>query len=142
MRLQRGQGRVIERALHPRPVPEDGAGHEPAEPQGWLRGEYLMVEITEVRVSLRNDDKLKAFVSITLNDSFVVRGLKIIRGNSGLFVAMPSRKRPDGQHQDLAHPINDVTRKYLTEKVMAEYERELAHPTAHPHSNNEEQHAY
>jgi stage V sporulation protein G len=101
-----------------------------------------MVEITEVRVSLRNDDKLKAFVSITLNDSFVVRGLKIIRGNSGLFVAMPSRKRPDGQHQDLAHPINDVTRKYLTEKVMAEYERELAHPSTHPHSNNEEQHAY
>ena len=101
-----------------------------------------MVEITEVRVSLRNDDKLKAFVSITLNDSFVVRGLKIIRGNSGLFVAMPSRKRPDGQHQDLAHPINDVTRKYLTEKVMAEYERELAHPSVHPHHTNEEQHAY
>jgi stage V sporulation protein G len=87
-----------------------------------------MVEITEVRVSLRNDDKLKAFVSITLNDSFVVRGLKIIRGNSGLFVAMPSRKRPDGQHQDLAHPINDATRKYLTEKVMAEYQRELTQP--------------
>ena len=88
-----------------------------------------MIEITEVRVSLRNDDKLKAFVSITLNDSFVIRGLKIIRGNSGLFVAMPSRKRPDGQHQDLAHPINDATRKYLTEKVMAEFERELAHPS-------------
>ena len=87
-----------------------------------------MIEITEVRVSLRNDDKLKAFVSITLNDSFVIRGLKIIRGNSGLFVAMPSRKRPDGQHQDLAHPINDVTRKYLTEKVMHEYERELKEP--------------
>jgi len=97
-----------------------------------------MVEITEVRVSLRNDDKLKAFVSVTLNDSFVVRGLKIIRGNSGLFVAMPSRKRPDGQHQDLAHPINDATRKYLTEVVMAEYERELKNPTAHVH--NEEQH--
>ena len=90
-----------------------------------------MVEITEVRVSIRNDDKLKAFVSITLNNSFVVRGLKIIRGNSGLFVAMPSRKRPDGQHQDLAHPINDATRKYLTEIVMAEYERELANPGAH-----------
>src|SRR5262244_844553 len=90
-----------------------------------------MVEITEVRVSLRTDDKLKAFVSITLNDSFVIRGLKIIRGNSGLFVAMPSRKRPDGQHQDLAHPINDATRKYLTEIVMAEYERELANPGAH-----------
>ena len=100
-----------------------------------------MVEITEVWVSLRNDEKLKAFVSITLNDSFVVRGLKIIRGNSGLFVAMPSRKRPDGQHQDLAHPINDVTRKYLTEKVMAEYERELANPSQHaPH--HEDSHSY
>jgi len=102
-----------------------------------------MIEITEVRVSLRNDDKLKAFVSITLNDSFVVRGLKIIKGNSGLFVAMPSRKRPDGQHQDLAHPINDPTRKYLTEKVMTEYEKELAHPSAnHSHTNSEEQHAF
>jgi stage V sporulation protein G len=97
-----------------------------------------MVEITEVRVSLRNDEKLKAFVSITLNDSFVVRGLKIIRGNTGLFVAMPSRKRPDGQHQDLAHPINDVTRKYLTEKVMAEYEHELANPSSHaPHEESQ-----
>jgi stage V sporulation protein G len=85
-----------------------------------------MVEITEVRVSLRDDDKLKAFVSITLNDSFVIRGLKIIHGNSGLFVAMPSRKRPDGEHQDLAHPINDATRKYLTDTVMAVYQRELA----------------
>lgn len=87
-----------------------------------------MIQITEVRVSLRNDDKLKAFVSITLNDSFVIRGLKIIRGNTGLFVAMPSRKRPDGQHQDLAHPINDSTRKYLTEIVMAEYQKEIAAP--------------
>jgi stage V sporulation protein G len=102
-----------------------------------------MVEITEVRVSIRNDDKLKAFVSITLNNSFVVRGLKIIRGNSGLFVAMPSRKRPDGQHQDLAHPINDPTRKYLTEIVMAEYERELANPSGHSGPPSEEQqHAY
>jgi stage V sporulation protein G len=91
-----------------------------------------MIEITEVRVSLRNDEKLKAFVSITLNDSFVVRGLKIIKGNSGLFVAMPSRKRPDGQHQDLAHPINDITRKYLTDKVMCEYQKELANPSAPP----------
>jgi stage V sporulation protein G len=89
-----------------------------------------MVEITEVRVSLRDDEKLKAFVSITLNDSFVIRGLKIIHGNTGLFVAMPSRKRPDGQHQDLAHPINDSTRKYLTDIVMAEYQRELANQGA------------
>ena len=87
-----------------------------------------MIEITEVRVSLRNDEKLKAFVSITLNDAFVIRGLKIIHGNTGLFVAMPSRKRPDGQHQDLAHPINDSTRKYLTQVVLDEYERELVRP--------------
>jgi stage V sporulation protein G len=98
-----------------------------------------MIEITEVRISLRNDDKLKAFVSITLNHAFVIRGLKIIRGNSGLFVAMPSRKRPDGQHQDLAHPINDATRKYLTQVVLEAYDRELAHPT--PMSHDEEAHA-
>src|SRR5437879_4794208 len=101
-----------------------------------------MIQITEVRVSLRNDEKLKAFVSVTLNDSFVIRGLKIIRGNSGLFVAMPSRKLPDWQHQDLAHPINDSTRKYLTEIVMAEYERELKQPAAEhavPHSSTPRQ---
>jgi len=52
----------------------------------------------------------------------------VIKGNSGLFVAMPSRKRPDGQHQDLAHPINDTTRKYLTQIVLDEYDRELGRP--------------
>src|SRR5438093_13657939 len=93
-----------------------------------MRRGVAMIEITEVRVSLRNDDKLKAFVSITLNNAFVIRGLKIIKGNTGLFVAMPSRKRPDGQHQDLAHPINDSTRKYLTQIVLDEYERELTRP--------------
>jgi len=91
-----------------------------------------MIEITEVRVSIRNDEKLKAFVSVTLNDSFVIRGLKIIHGNSGLFVAMPSRKRPDGQHQDLCHPINDTTRKYMTEIIVAAYYQELRSPTAGP----------
>ena len=100
-----------------------------SEPVLAVRGGTPAIEITEVRVSLRSDEKLKAFVSITLNHAFVIRGLKVINGNSGLFVAMPSRKRPDGQHQDLAHPINDVTRKYLTERVMAEYESELKHPS-------------
>ncbi len=95
-----------------------------------------MIEITEVRVSLRDDPKLKAFVSVTLNDSFVIRGLKIIHGNSGLFVAMPSRKRPDGKHQDLAHPINDATRRYLHGKVMEAYQQELANPTPHDASES------
>jgi DNA-binding cell septation regulator SpoVG len=54
---------------------------------------------------------------------------------------MPSRKRPDGQHQDLAHPINDVTRKYLTDKVMSEYDRELANPTAPPTVVHVEEHS-
>ena len=85
-----------------------------------------MIQITEVRVSLRNDDKLKAFVSITLNDSFVIRGLKIIRGNSGLFVAMPSRKRPDGTYQDIAHPINNDSRKFIEDRILDEYEKERA----------------
>ena len=109
---------------------------------GSLGWDSAMIEITEVRVSLRNDEKLKAFVSITLNDSFVVRGLKIIKGNSGLFVAMPSRKRPDGQHQDLAHPINDITRKYLTDKVMSEYEKELANPSAPTMPAHSEEHSH
>jgi stage V sporulation protein G len=100
------------------------------------RGLAMTIEITEVRVSLRNDDKLKAFVSVTLNNAFVIRGLKIIKGNTGLFVAMPSRKRPDGQHQDLAHPINDSTRKYLTQIVLDEYEREMGRPQHLRHAGN------
>ena len=58
----------------------------------------MTLQITEVRISLRDDDKLKAFASMTFNDSFVVRGLKIIEGTNGMFVAMPSRKKPDGSY--------------------------------------------
>jgi len=84
------------------------------------------IEITEVRVSLRDDAKLKAFASITLDDAFVIRGLKVIEGNKNrMFVAMPSRKRPDGKHQDIAHPITQEMRKYLEDKVIAEYEEEV-----------------
>lgn len=89
-------------------------------------GGRAMIEITEVRVSLRDDSVLRAFVSITLNDSFAIRGLKVIKGSSGFFVAMPSRKRRDGLHQDLAHPINGPTRRYLTDVVLAEYQRVLS----------------
>ena len=84
------------------------------------------IEITEVRVSLREDAKLKAFASITLADLFVIRGLKIIEGaKDRMFVAMPSRKRPDGKHQDIAHPITQEMREYLEEIVLTEYEREV-----------------
>lgn len=83
------------------------------------------MKITEVRVSLRDDDKLKAFVSITLDGCFVVRGLKIIRGNKGMFIAMPSRRKPDGTYQDLCHPINMSTRKWMEDEIMEKYKSEV-----------------
>lgn len=85
------------------------------------------LEITEVRVTLREDeqnDRLKAFATMTLNNSFVIRGLKVIQGTNGVFVAMPSRRRPDGQFQDIAHPINNETRRWMEEIVLAEFQRE------------------
>lgn len=83
------------------------------------------MEITEIRISLRDDNKLKAFASITLDNCFVIRGLKVIEGAKGIFVAMPSRKRPDGTYQDVAHPINNETRDWMEERIVAEYHREL-----------------
>ena len=83
------------------------------------------MEITEIRIALRSDDKLKAFVSVTFDDAFVVRGMKIIEGKEGhLFVAMPSRKKPDGTYQDVAHPINVEFRQFLEDQIILEYEKE------------------
>jgi stage V sporulation protein G len=84
------------------------------------------MKVTEIRVSLRDDNKLKAFASITLDDCFVIRGLKIIEGAKGVFVAMPSRKRPDGTYQDVAHPINNETRDWMEGLIIKAYEKELA----------------
>ncbi|MCK4412928.1 MAG: septation regulator SpoVG [Candidatus Eisenbacteria sp.] len=83
------------------------------------------MKITEVRVSPRDDEKLKAFVSITIDNCFVIRGLKIIKGNKGMFVAMPSRKRPDGSFQDIAHPINNETRRWMEDEVLSRYQQEV-----------------
>jgi stage V sporulation protein G len=84
------------------------------------------MQVTEVRVFPVNEEKLKAYVTITFDDSFVVRDLKVINGNSGLFVAMPSKKRKDGTFKDTAHPLNNETRQMIEAKVLAEYEKELA----------------
>jgi stage V sporulation protein G len=84
------------------------------------------MEITEVRLTLREEDRLKAFVSITFDNAFVVRGLKVIEGNSGLFVAMPSRRGKDGTFRDVAHPINNETRDMIENVVLEEYHRQLA----------------
>jgi stage V sporulation protein G len=82
------------------------------------------MQITEIRISLRNDNKLKAFASITLDNCFVIRGLKIIEGAKGVFVAMPSRKRPDGTYQDIAHPINNETRDWMESQIVVAYKKE------------------
>jgi len=83
------------------------------------------LEITEIRITLRDDDKLRGFASITLDNKFVVRGLKVIEGANGLFVAMPNRKRRDGSFQDIAHPINAKTRNWMENEVISEYKKEL-----------------
>ena len=82
------------------------------------------MEITEIRVHLRNEEKLKAFVTITIDRCFVVRNMKIIQGNKGLILCMPSRKLADGSYKDIAHPITMEFRKFLEDKVMAAYEAE------------------
>jgi stage V sporulation protein G len=84
------------------------------------------MEITEVRVSLQDEEVLKAFVSITLDDEFVVRGLKVIQGVDGRFVAMPARRKRDGSFQDIAHPINRETREYMEGIILAAYDAEVA----------------
>ena len=83
------------------------------------------MEITEVRITLRDEDRLKGFANVTFDNAFVIRGMKIIRGNAGYFVAMPSRKRPDGSYQDVAHPVNKDMRQLIEEKVLQAYETEL-----------------
>ena len=83
------------------------------------------MELTEIRVFPVDEDKLRAYVTITLDHCFVVRDLKIIRGTSGLFVSMPSKRRKDGTYKDIAHPLNNETRRMMEEKIIAEYERVL-----------------
>ena len=84
------------------------------------------MEITEVKVYLVSDnEKLKAYATIIFDNCFVVRDLKVIDGNSGLFVAMPSKKKKDGTYRDTAHPLNNETRDWIEGAVLAEYEREI-----------------
>jgi len=94
-----------------------------------VRGE-ASVEITEIRVTLRDEEKLRGFANVTFDNCFVVRGMKIIQGSSGYFVSMPSRKRPDGTHQDIAHPVNKDMRVLIEKRVLEAYEAELKTQTA------------
>lgn len=83
------------------------------------------MKVTEVKIFPVNEERLKAYVSITIDDCFVVRDLKIINGNNGLFVAMPSKKRKDGQFKDIAHPLNAETREALENQIFEAYENEI-----------------
>lgn len=84
------------------------------------------MEITEVRVFLADeeDERLKAYATVTFDNCFVVRDLKVIYGNSGLFVAMPSKKRKDGSYKDIAHPIHSDFRQNLEQIVLSKYQDE------------------
>jgi stage V sporulation protein G len=79
------------------------------------------MNITDVQIFIVNEDKLKAYATITIDDCFVVRDLKVINGLTGLFVAMPAKKRKDGSFKDIAHPLNQETRHDLEERVLAAY---------------------
>ena len=84
------------------------------------------MELTEIRINLRNEEKLKAFVHVTFDDVFIVRGLKVINGKDGLFVCMPSRKLPDGSYKDIAHPIVDDFRVRLEKEILDKYAEEVS----------------
>ncbi len=84
------------------------------------------MDITDVRVrKINKEGRMKAIVSITLNDQLVIHDVRIIEGNNGLFVAMPSKKTPSGDFKDIAHPINSEARAYIEKKVIDAYQTEL-----------------
>ena len=87
------------------------------------------MQVTDVRVrKIAKESKMKAVVSITLDDEFVVHDIKIIEGDKGLFIAMPSKKASDGEYRDIAHPINSQTRESIQKVILESYERALLEP--------------
>jgi len=84
------------------------------------------MEVTEVRVILVEEERLKAFVTVTFDNCFIVRDVKIINGNNGLFVAMPSKKRKDGTFRDVAHPLNHEMREIIEKRVVEQYHEVLS----------------
>lgn len=87
------------------------------------------MQITDVRVrKITKEGKMKAIVSITLDDEFVVHDIKVIEGEKGLFIAMPSKKATDGEYRDIAHPINSTTRETIQSMILNSYEKALEEP--------------
>lgn len=88
------------------------------------------MRITDVRVrKMTQDSKMKAIVSITIDDEFVVHDIKVIEGEKGLFIAMPSKKANDGEYRDIAHPINSETRDRIQTIILDSYEKALLEPS-------------
>ncbi|MDD4594985.1 MAG: septation regulator SpoVG [Methanobacteriaceae archaeon] len=84
------------------------------------------MNITDIRIRKINlEGKMKAVVSITFDDSFVVHDVKVVEGSNGLFVAMPSRKTPDGEYRDIAHPISSDAREVIQSAVLKAYEEAI-----------------
>lgn len=85
------------------------------------------MNITDVRVRKVNvEGKMRAIVSVTLDNEFVVHDIKVIEGENGLFIAMPSKKGNNGEYRDIAHPINSATREKIQQLILEAYQRELA----------------
>ena len=85
-----------------------------------------MMRITDVRVrKVAKEGKMKAVVSITIDDEFVVHDIKVIEGVKGLFIAMPSRRAADGEFRDIAHPINSETRDHIQNIILEEYQKQM-----------------
>lgn len=90
-------------------------------------GKGSAMNITDVRVrKIAKEGKMKAVVSITIDDEFVVHDIKVIEGEKGLFIAMPSRKASDGEYRDIAHPINSQTRELIQKIILDAYEKALS----------------
>ncbi len=83
------------------------------------------MEITEIRIHLRDEERLKAFATVTFDDMFVVHNMKVVNGNKGLIVCMPSRKIKDGTYKDIAHPIKNEFRSKLEHAIIDEYNKAL-----------------
>ena len=89
------------------------------------------MNITDVRVrKVAKEGKMKAVVSITIDDEFVVHDIKVIEGEKGLFIAMPSRKATDGEYRDIAHPINSMTRTEIQNIILTKYEETIVQEEA------------
>ena len=94
------------------------------------------MQITEVKVYPVDEERLKAYATIIFNDCFIIRDLKVISGNNGLFVAMPSKKKKDGTYRDTAHPLNAETRQMIENTVIEEYHKESKHPSQKPNADD------